>query len=112
MELCHSEQLKENLPAIERLLELVLELPLKLCYIPKKLEKLPFIPLGGARIGIDFGLDGSLESEVDDVKVTLFLSQAIDYNVYTQHTDNIRKILSFLLLAGREVIFSYEKQQR
>lgn len=112
LELCHSEQLKENLPAIERLLELVLELPLKLCYIPKKLEKLPFIPLGEARIGVNFGLDGSMESEIEDVKVTLFLSKSMDYELYTQHTDNIRKILSFLLLAAREVIFSYEKQQK
>ncbi|APU09422.1 hypothetical protein A5M85_03730 [Cellulophaga lytica] len=106
--LCNSEQLKENLPVIEDLIYEVLDLKVTLKYTPKIFNKIPFNTLGNGLLGIDFGLHGNVQSEVDDITVCILLNESVeDYNELLKNINNVKIILSFLIISNREIFVTY-----
>ncbi|MFB9056258.1 hypothetical protein ACFFU9_05825 [Mariniflexile ostreae] len=106
--LCHSEVLKEHLPAIQDLIFEVLDLEVILEFVPKIFEQIPFEKLGAALLGIDFGLHGSVTSEMDDVKVCILLDKPVsDYAELLKNIKNIKWILSFLIVSNRDTFVTY-----
>lgn len=105
--LCEVERLKENFQEIERLIKEVLGLDIKMKYKTKVFEEVPFKRLGEGRLGIDFGLCGKTESELDNIEVTINLEKTIEYQEILKNNDNIKAVLNFLIIAGRDIIISY-----
>jgi hypothetical protein len=106
--LCNSEVLKENLPAIEDLISEILDLKVKLEYVPKIFDRIPFEKLGKSQLGVDFGLHGRVESEIDDIKTCIFLDNPVsDYPELLKNIKNIKLILSFLIVSNREIFVTY-----
>ncbi len=109
LNLCNAEQFKEDFCKIEELLLIVLGLEVKLKYIDKYFEDLPFESLGNGRLGVDLGLVGKVKSEVDDIEAKVILSKPIgDYKEILKNTDSVKKILGFFIKANREVKVVYE----
>lgn len=106
--LCNSEQLKENLPVIEDLIYDVLDFKIELKYTPKIFNQIPYNNLGNSLLGIDFGLHGKVKSEVDDITACILLEKPIDdYNKLLKNIDNVKAILSFLIISNREIFVTY-----
>lgn len=106
--LCNSEQLKENLPVIEDLIYEVLDFKIELKYTPKIFKQIPYNNLGNSLLGVDFGLHGNVQSEVDDITACILLDEPINnYDTLLKNIANVKTILSFLIISNREIIVTY-----
>ncbi len=109
LNLCDAERFKENFYEIEKLILIVLGLEVKLKYVCKYFEDLPFFNLGKGQLGVDLGLIGKTKSEDDDVQVTIVLPKPIsDYKELLKNIDSVKKILGFFIKANREIKVAYE----
>lgn len=109
LSICRAEFYKENLPELEKLISLVLELNVKMDYVPHCLKESPYAGLGGALLGVDFGLTGAVYSEIDDVKVTILLEKnADDFEYLNKNILLIKKVLSFFIISSRNIHVTYE----
>lgn len=101
--LCESEKLKENLPELEKVLEMLLGNVVKLKYKKHVFTTSPFLKLSQGILGFDLGLSGAVESEIDDVEVTLYFEGNIDYPILEHKMELTRKVLEFFLISNRKV---------
>lgn len=105
--LCECEKLKEDLPELEKMLGILLEIPVKLKYKKHLITEMPYHELGTALLGYNLGLCGVIESEIDDIEVTLFFDGTIEYNVLTQKIALARKILEYFIISARKIDFLF-----
>lgn len=108
LNLCNAEKFKENLPELEMLLHAILGYKIMLEYTTKILFESPFACLGGCVLGIDFGTQGPVESEQDDIMATVIMGESVTYKVLQKSTSIIEKILSFFIFSNREVTVQYQ----
>lgn len=111
--LCQAEKYKEELPRIEVLIKEVMEVDVCLQYIPHIMTDFPFPSLGEAILGIDTGLSGTLEDELDDLQATLLYNEVIPETVIvSEHIKTLKTILHFFILSGRCIKVQYVLQGR
>lgn len=108
LNLCNGEQLKENLPELEILLNSILGFTVLLEYRPCILEQSPFVALGEGILGYDIGTQGPVISEQDDVYAIMQLDNEPDYKMFQKNSDIIKKILEFFIFSNREIIIEYK----
>ncbi len=109
LKLCQAESTKENFEAIEDLLRRVVGVSTKIRLCSKEIDNLPFQRVGAARLGIDLGIDGTITSEIDDLKVTVLLdSPKNDYAALREVKTIIHSILAFFVYVGREIHIVFE----
>ncbi|WP_194765663.1 hypothetical protein [Tamlana sp. I1] len=108
LNLCNSEQLKENLPELETLFRSILGFDVLLEYKPCVLEESPFEVLGQGVLGYNLGTQGPVTSEQDDIYATLLLEESLDYKTLEKHREIIEKILAFFISANRAVKVAYQ----
>ena len=101
------EYYKENLPALEELLSIVCNIDTKIRYVYHYEDGLPYSSLGDCSLGVDFGLDGQLLCELDDVEVKLCFPESIREDVLLRQMETVRYVLSFFLLSSRAVRIIY-----
>lgn len=101
--LCEAEKLKENLPELEKVLEMLLGNVVKLKYKKHVFTTSPFLKLSQGTLGFDLGLSGAVESEIDDVEVTLYFEGNINYPILEHKMELTRKILEYFLISNRDV---------
>lgn len=101
--LCESEKLKENLPELEKVLEMLLGNVVKLKYKKHVFTVSPFLKLSDGILGFNLGLCGSVESEVDDVEVALYFEGNIDYSILERKMTLTRKILEYFIISNRKI---------
>lgn len=101
------EYYKENLPALEELLSIVCNIATKIRYVYHYEDGLPYSSLGDCSLGVDFGLDGQLLCELDDVEVKLCFPESIREDVLLRQMETVRYVLSFFLLSSRAVRIIY-----
>ncbi|KQB37466.1 hypothetical protein [Flavobacterium aquidurense] len=101
--LCEAEKLKENLPELEKVLEMLLGNEVKLKYKKHVFTTSPFLQLSKGILGFDLGLSGAVESEIDDVEVTLYFEGNIDYPILEHKMELTRKVLEYFLISNRKV---------
>jgi hypothetical protein len=101
--LCEADKLKENLPELEKVLEMLLGNEVKLKYKKHVFKASPFLKLSQGTLGFDLGLCGSVESEIDDVEVTLYFEGNIDYPILEHKMALTRKVLEFFIISTRKV---------
>lgn len=102
-----AECYKENLPALEELLSIVCNIDTKIRYVYHYEDGLPYSSLGDCSLGVDFGLDGQLLCELDDVEVKLCFPESIREDVLLRQMETVRYVLSFFLLSSRAVRIIY-----
>ncbi len=108
LNLCKSEKLKENLPGLENLLNIVLGTKSKIKYIPKILKNTPYKTLGNAILSINSGCGGDIRSEIDDIEVTILLQEDIDvFEKLKKQINTIKTILGFFILSSRDIYVQY-----
>ncbi len=108
LKLCNAESLKENIPELESLIKTVLELDVKIKYIPHFIKEEVFECLGEGQLGVTLGLNGEFRSELDDIEVAImFAGKISNYNYLKQSIEIIRSILHFFVLSGRNIRVSY-----
>lgn len=101
--LCEGDKNKEDLPELEKILSLLIDTPVKMKYKKHIMQENPFLKLGNAVLGFDLGLCGNVESEIDDLEVTLFFDGTIDYTILTQKIELTYKILEFFIISARKI---------
>ncbi|WP_281322578.1 hypothetical protein [Flavobacterium aestivum] len=101
--LCESEKLKENLPELEKVLEMLLGNEVKLKYKKHVFTASPFLKLSQGVLGFDLGLCGSVESEIDDVEVSLYFEGNIDYSILERKMALTRKVLEYFIISNRKI---------
>lgn len=101
--LCESEKLKENLPELEKVLEMLLGNVVKLKYKPHIFSVSPFLKLSQGILGFDLGLCGSAESEIDDVEVTLYFEGNINYSILERKMALVHKVLEYFIISNRKI---------
>lgn len=107
--LCSAEGLKENFDVIEKLICLIVDVKTKIQLIPKKIANLPFDKVNIARLGVNFGADGEIKSEIDDVQIIILLDEPIeDYATIRELRKIIHSVLEFFVYAGREIHITFE----
>ncbi len=107
LNLCNSELLKENLPELEKLLRSILGFNVLLTYTTCVLNQSPFKALSKGFLGYDFGTQGAVVSEQDDVCATIMLEEQLDYKALDQNRIIIIKILEFFIFSNREIRVKY-----
>ncbi|WP_417176283.1 hypothetical protein [Alistipes putredinis] len=106
--LCNAERYKENLPAIEQILLIVLELNVRLRTKAHEIKEAVYLPIGTGRIGQTFGLNGPMTSETEDLIATImFDTPPNDYEEVNTHLSNVRGILDFFILSTRDIQVEY-----
>lgn len=106
--LCNAERYKENLPAIEQLLLIVLGLKVRLRLEVHETDETAYFPVGSGRIGQTLGLNGPMTSETDDLRATIILDiPTDDYEEVKTHLSNVRRILEFFILSTRNIEVDY-----
>lgn len=101
--LCEADKLKENLPELEKVLEMLLGNEVKLKYKKHVFKASPFLKLSQGTLGFDLGLCGFVESEIDDVEVTLYFEGNIDYPILEHKMALTRKVLEFFIISTRKI---------
>lgn len=104
--LCNSDEYMENLPAIERMFSVVLDLEVRLRYIPHVITISQYSPINEGILGDNLGLNGEVECEGDDMEATVVFGQSEnseDYNGQSRIDNIVTKILSFFILSFREI---------
>jgi hypothetical protein len=101
--LCESDKLKENLPELEKVLEMLLGNAVKLKYRKHVFTGSPFLKLSEGILGFDLGLCGSVESEIDDVEAVLYFDGNIDYCILERKITLTHKILEYFIISNRKI---------
>lgn len=112
LNLCKVEDIKEDIGKMEELLQVVFEREIHMRYIPKILRDLPFECLGECCLGVDAGLCGKIQSEVDDIEVRIALGQDTpESQKFIDKTVAIKSVLHFLLLSNRDIHIIYTAEK-
>jgi len=101
--LCESERLKENLPELEKVLEMLLGNKVKLKYKKHVFTSSPFLQLNEGILGFNLGLCGIVESEIDDIEVTLYFDGNIDYIILENKMALTHKVLEYFIVSNRKI---------
>lgn len=101
--LCDAEKLKENLPELEKVLEMLLGNVVKLKYKKHVFRTSPFLKLNEGILGFDLGLCGAVESETDDIEVTLYFDGNIDYSILEYKMTLTHKVLEYFIISNRKI---------
>lgn len=103
-----SDTSKENLSEISILLWEILNLEVKLQFKSCKIENLPYPALGEARLGLDAGLDGVIQSEIEDVEGMIHYHDNIPTIQEVQkHIESIKYVLGFFVLSSRKTYIKF-----
>ncbi len=108
LNLCFSEKLKENLPALSNLLTNIMDCTITIKYVPKEHSKTPFKNLGEGILGHNAGLQGKVVSEFDDVEVTMIAQNQMQHQTIQEYMKTIKGILEFFLFANRDIHVRYQ----
>ena len=102
------QKYKENLPAIEQLLLIVLGLKVKLRLEVHEINETVYLSVGSGCVGQTLGLNGLMISETDDLTATIILDTPTDdYEEVKTHLSNVRRILEFFILSTRNIEVDY-----
>lgn len=104
--LCHSDEYMENLTAIERMFSVVLDIEVRLRYIPHVITVSQYSPINEGILGENLGLNGVVECEGDDLEATIVFGQpenSDDYKGESRIDTIVTEILSFFILSFREI---------
>ena len=106
--MCIRDRYKENLPAIEQLLLIVLGLKVKLRLEVHEINETVYLSVGSGCVGQTLGLNGLMISETDDLTATIILDTPTDdYEEVKTHLSNVRRILEFFILSTRNIEVDY-----
>ncbi|WP_428740660.1 hypothetical protein [Tenacibaculum sp.] len=109
LNLCKSESFKENLPELEKLIHTVLGLKVKIEYTPNVINESPFLSLGDAVLGVNLGLSGQVESEIDDIKVEVQLENNVeDFKTLDRYSLMIKEVLNFFIISSRKINVTFK----
>lgn len=104
--LCHSDEYMENLTAIERMFSVVLDIEVRLRYIPHVITVSQYSPINEGILGENLGLNGVVECDGDDLEATIVFGQpenSDDYKGQSRIDTIVTEILSFFILSFREI---------
>lgn len=103
-----SDTSKENLSEIGILLREILNLEVKLQFKPCKVENLPYPALGENRLGWDSGLDGVIQSEIEDVEGMIHYHDDVPTMQEVQkHIESVKYVLGFFVLSSRKTYIKF-----
>lgn len=108
LNLCFSEKLKENLPALAQLLTNIMACTITVKYLPKEFSETPFKNLGEGILGHNAGLQGKVSSEFDDIVATIISNKQMKYQIIQQYMKTLKKILEFFVFANRDIHVRYQ----
>lgn len=106
--LCKSEQYKENLPEIEKIIQVVLGLCVRLHFTTHTVRENVYDAVGAGILGHTLGLNGDTVSETDDVSASLILDTPTDeIEEVNRCLSNVRTVLDYFILSARNVNVDY-----
>ncbi|OEK09818.1 hypothetical protein A8C32_09920 [Flavivirga aquatica] len=111
LNLCESENYKENLPELENLLQQILGYDIALEYVKHIHVDSPFYALGEGILGHDFGTQGPIVCEFEDVAATMIVTENLDYKTIDQHKTIIKMILDYFVFSNRSIIVKFQTKQ-
>lgn len=107
LNLCNSEELKENLPELEKLVQSILGVTCEIKYTRKELDGSIFGAINEGILGINLGLTGNLYSEFEDLEVTLLFEDSKEFEEIAFFQELTKEILRFFVFANRDIIVKF-----
>lgn len=95
---------KENLSEIGILLREILNLEVTLQFKVCLIENLPYPVLGETQLGLDAGLDGVIQSEIEDIEGIIHYHDSVPAMKEVQrHIESVKYVLGFFVLSSRKI---------
>jgi len=107
LSLCNSEELKENIPALETFFFQLLGEKVHIKYIDRPNDTLAFEPIGSGTLGADFGLQGNFILEQEDVLVTVIIEESKPYDYFVKTRMIVEEVLEFFVFSNRTVTVEF-----
>ncbi len=111
LNLCDSENYKENLPELEILLKQIMGFEVLLKYIPHIHSQSPFLNLGYGILGYNLGLQGNTKCEFDDIEAVMIISEKINYENIKKYKIIIEMILEFFVFSNRSILVKLQTKK-
>ena len=113
LSLCDSEELKENLPALETFFFQLLGEKVLLKYKDRPNDTLAFEPIGSGILGASLGLQGDFVLEQEDVLATVIIEESKPYDYFVKTRMIVEEVLEFFVFSNRtiQVEFRFEAKE-
>jgi len=111
LNLCESENFKENLPELEGLLQQIMGYEVALEYTKHTHKNSPFLALNNGILGHTFGTQGPTICEFEDVAATMIVTEEIDYKTIRTDMTIIKNILEFFVFSNRSIILKFQTKR-
>ena len=111
LNLCESENLKENLPELEKLLQRIMGFEVRLEYVRHTVDSSPFQSLGNGLLGHTFGLQGNTICEFEDIAATMIATQNMDFKTIKKNMTVIELILEYFVFSNRNIILKFQSNK-
>jgi len=107
LSLCKSEELKENLPELEVLFTQLLGERVILKYKDRVNDTYPFLPIGSAVLGANFGMQGNFVLEQEDVSATVVIEETKSFEYFVKTKRIIQEVLEFFVFSNRSILVEF-----
>ena len=107
LSLCESEGLKENLPELEVFFVKLLGEKVHLKYKDRVNDTYPFLPLGSATLGADFGMQGNFILEQEDILATVVIEETKTFEFFVKTKRIIQEVLEFFVFSNRSILVEF-----
>lgn len=105
--LCKSEELKENLPELEIFFIQLLGEKVLLKYKDRVNDTYPFLPIGSAVLGADFGMQGNFVLEQEDILATVVIEETKTFEFFIKTKRIIQEVLEFFVFSNRSILVEF-----
>ena len=103
-----SNTAKENLSEIRILLRETLNLEVTLQFKACLIENLPYPVLGESLLGLDAGLNGVIQSEIEDIEGIIHYHDSVPtMNEVQKHIESVKYVLGFFVLSSRKIYIKF-----
>lgn len=108
LNLCQSENFKENLPELEKLLQRIMGYKVNLEYKKHIHLQSPFKPVGAGILGFTFGTQGKTICEFEDVEATMIYEDEVNYKNIKKDMKIITNILEYFIFSNRNINVKFQ----
>jgi len=112
LSLRNAEELKENLPELEKLFKQLLGETILLSYKDRINDVESYSPIGSGVLGASFGLQGGFVLEQEDILATVVIEEAKPFEFYGKIKNTIKEVLEFFVFSNRSILVEYRAEAK
>jgi hypothetical protein len=102
-----AEELKENLPELEKFLYQLLNEKVLLTYKDRINDVETYLPIGSGMLGATFGLQGAFVLEQEDILAAVVIEESKPFEFFVKTKSIISEVLEFFIFSNRSVLVEF-----